>query len=98
MQKLSLLVVLLSSVLLTACAATSETRFGTADQVCRSWGTIWPSRKDKLTPGTERQIAGNNAAREPWCGKPKGPPKDEAPELKPKEPATVDADKAKRSA
>lgn len=84
----------LSSALLTACAATTETRVGTAEQVCKSWGTIYPSRKDKLTPGTERQIAGNNAAREPWCGKPKGPPSDTGPELR--EQPAAEAEKSQR--
>jgi outer membrane biogenesis lipoprotein LolB len=89
MRKHKMLAAALSSALLTACAATTETRTGTAQQVCRSWGTVYPSKKDQLTPGTERQIAGNNAARVPWCGPSAPPPKDE--------PATVDAAK-KRSA
>lgn len=72
------LAVLLSSVLLTACAATTETKVGTRDQVCRSWGVIYPSRKDALTAGTERQIAGNNAANVEWCGK-RQPPADVEP-------------------
>jgi len=36
--------------------------------VCRSWLPISVSRKDVLTEGTARQIAGNNAASEVWCG------------------------------
>lgn len=37
--------------------------------MCKGWKPIWPSRSDKLTDGTTRQIAGNNAANEEWCGK-----------------------------
>lgn len=69
MRKRNALALLLSSVLLTACAATSETKEGTAVQMCRSWIPIYPSRKDVLTQGTSEQIAGNNAASEQWCGK-----------------------------
>lgn len=91
MRKHKMLAAALSSALLTACAATTETRTGTAQQVCRSWGTVYPSKKDQMTPGTARQIAGNNAARVEWCGPPGPPPKDDpAP--------TVDAAKSKRSA
>lgn len=93
MRKLKMLAAALSANLLTACGitfGTEPTREGTAAQVCRSWGTIYPSKKDQLTPGTERQIAGNNAARLPWCGPPIPPPKDDTP--------TVDAAKSKRSA
>jgi hypothetical protein len=43
---------------------------GTAAQVCRTWETIRPSRKDVLTQGTAEQIAGNNVAREQWCTPP----------------------------
>ena len=84
---------LLSGALMTACGAFTgtEMREGTAAQVCKSWGTVYPSKKDVLTPGTARQIAGNNAARVPWCGPAAPPPKDDpAP--------TVDAAKSKRSA
>ena len=41
---------------------------GTAAQVCNTWKPILPSRSDKLTEGTARQVAGNNAANEAWCG------------------------------
>jgi hypothetical protein len=37
--------------------------------VCKTWEPIYPSKSDKLTDGTARQIAGNNAANEIWCGK-----------------------------
>jgi hypothetical protein len=43
--------------------------------MCQSWGAIYPSRKDVLTGDTARQIAGNNAANEEWCGKKPAPPK-----------------------
>tara|TARA_R110000868_G_scaffold340674_1_gene601355 strand:- start:2482 stop:2613 length:132 start_codon:yes stop_codon:yes gene_type:complete len=35
--------------------------------MCNSIGTIKPSRKDVLTPGTKEQIVGTNAAIETWC-------------------------------
>lgn len=41
---------------------------GTAKQVCEQWRPIRPSRADKLTDGTTKQLAGNNAANEAWCG------------------------------
>lgn len=49
---------------LTGC---SKDITGTAEQMCQSWQTIRPSRKDVLTQGTKEQIAGNNAANEAWC-------------------------------
>lgn len=69
MRKLKPLVALLSSALLTACAATTETREGTAAQICRSWQPITVSRKDVLTDRTAQEIAGSNAGNEQWCGK-----------------------------
>lgn len=55
---------------MTACAASTETkREGTAEQICKTWKPIYPSRQDKLTKGTAEQIAGNNVASEQWCGK-----------------------------
>lgn len=47
---------------------------GTPKQVCNQWRPIWPSRSDKLTDGTSRQLAGNNAAQETWCGATPLPP------------------------
>ena len=41
--------------------------------MCRGWEPIWLSRKDVVTQGTKEQIAGNNAAREAWCGTPQKP-------------------------
>ncbi len=41
---------------------------GTTAQMCKSWLPVYPSRADKLTKGTETQIAGNNASNETWCG------------------------------
>jgi len=45
---------------------------------------IYPSRKDQLTPGTERQIAGNNAANVAWCGQRQPPGDVVEPAPKPK--------------
>ena len=42
---------------------------------CEAWQPVWISRKDMLTEGTAKQIAGNNASREAWCGRPSKPPK-----------------------
>lgn len=67
MRKLKLLVAMLSASLTTACANTTATE-GTAVQICKQWTAIYPSRKDQLTDDTARQIAGNNAANEQWCG------------------------------
>ena len=36
--------------------------------MCKSWLPVYPSRADKLTEGTTKQIAGNNASNEAWCG------------------------------
>lgn len=36
--------------------------------MCKQWRPLYPSKADKLTDGTTRQIAGNNAANEAWCG------------------------------
>lgn len=41
---------------------------GISPEVCEVWRPIYISRKDKLTPGTERQLAENNAANESRCG------------------------------
>lgn len=52
---------------MTACANTTATE-GTAVQICKQWQPIYPSRKDVLTDETAKQIAGNNAANQQWCG------------------------------
>lgn len=52
-------------------SATDPAPVGTSEQVCRTWQTIRPSRKDVLTPPTTEQIVGNNAARETWCPAPR---------------------------
>lgn len=52
---------------LSGCAQTEVKPDGTAVQICRTWETIRPSRKDVLTDDTAKQIAGNNVAREQWC-------------------------------
>lgn len=59
--------------LTSGCSSISATEAptGTAQQICRTWETIRPSRKDVLTPGTAEQIVGNNAAREQWCPAPR---------------------------
>lgn len=70
MKRLLRLAPLLLLAPLQACStANGETRTtGTADQICKDWSTIRPSRKDdKLSEDTARQIAGNNAARGTWC-------------------------------
>lgn len=36
--------------------------------MCKGWLPIYPSKLDKMTDGTTKQIAGNNAANETWCG------------------------------
>lgn len=59
---------------LTGC---SNSIAGTADQMCRTWLPVYVSKRDVLTTETKQDIAGNNAAREAWCGK---PPKQEAPQ------------------
>jgi hypothetical protein len=41
---------------------------GNAAQICEQWQPILPSRKDVLTDDTAKQIAGNNAANQTWCG------------------------------
>lgn len=64
MQRLNLLAVMLSATL----AGCSNDTFATKEAVCRSWLPISISRKDVLTDGTAKQIAGNNAASEVWCG------------------------------
>jgi hypothetical protein len=55
---------------LGGCASTIT---GTTAQMCESLPPIYPSRKD--TRGTLDQVAGNNAAREAWCGRPPKPTK-----------------------
>lgn len=77
MRKLLLLAALLSLSLMTACGNSTETKEGTALQICRQWEPIYPSKKDSLTDGTAKQIAGNNAANVQWCGN--RPPVKEAP-------------------
>ena len=66
-MKLPKVLAALLSLSLTACGNTTAIREGTADQMCKSWGEIRPSRKDTLTPDTARQISGNNAAHAEWC-------------------------------
>lgn len=46
----------------------SQTVAGTAAHVCETWKIVTVSKKDVLTDQTKREIAGNNAARETWCG------------------------------
>jgi len=36
--------------------------------MCKSWLPISVSRRDVLTERTAKEIAGNNAAAEVWCG------------------------------
>lgn len=69
-----MLAALLSAILLPACGSTSAIE-GTAVQICRTWEPIYPSRRDVLTDETARQIAGNNAANEKWCGERPAPSK-----------------------
>jgi hypothetical protein len=52
-----------------------QTITGTTAQMCQTIVPIYPSRHD--TKGTLEQVAGHNAAREAWCGKPS---KREAPQ------------------
>lgn len=68
MRKLPLLAALLSASLTSACGTTTAID-GTTVHVCKTWEPIYLSKSDKLTDGTARQIAGNNAANEVWCGK-----------------------------
>ena len=59
----------------SACSSITATEppqiTGTAEQICRTWETIRPSRKDVLTDETAKMIVGNNVAREQWCPPPK---------------------------
>lgn len=71
MRRPALLALALSP-MLTGC---SQSIAGTADQMCRSWLPVWISKADVLTPDTKEQVAGNNAAREAWCGRPPKPTK-----------------------
>lgn len=68
MRRLALLAALLSASLTSGCANTGAID-GTTVHVCKTWEPIYPSKSDKLTDGTARQIVGNNAANEVWCGK-----------------------------
>ena len=43
------------------------------EAACEAWQPVWISKRDVLTDGTAEQIAGNNAAREAWCGRPEAP-------------------------
>lgn len=52
----------------TACSTASTAIESTPQQMCRSLLPIYPSRQDKLTEGTAKQIAESNAANEVWCG------------------------------
>jgi hypothetical protein len=65
MRKRSLLAVLLS---VTAAGCSSGIPGIEPTYVCHSWLPISVSRKDVLTDETAKQIAGNNAAAEVWCG------------------------------
>lgn len=67
MKKLAALAVMLSALPMTACGSGYEIK-GVAAQICEQWQPILPSRKDQLTDETARQIAGNNAANQTWCG------------------------------
>lgn len=51
---------------LTGCSA--NTSVIDPKLVCDSLRPIYPSRQDKLTPGTAEQIAASNAANESICG------------------------------
>lgn len=62
-----MLAVTLSALLTTACGSGYEIK-GTVTQICEQWQPILPSRKDVLTDDTAKQIAGNNAANQTWCG------------------------------
>lgn len=59
---------LASSMLMCTAVFGCETITGTSAQMCKSLIPIYPSRADKLTKGTETQIAASNAANEEWCG------------------------------
>lgn len=67
MKLLSSALILVAGIATSGCADWGAVT-GTAKQVCEQWRPIWPSKGDKLTDGTTRQVAGNNAANEAWCG------------------------------
>ena len=69
--------VLLALVLSPTLTGCSKSIVGTADQMCRTWLPVYVSKRDVLTTETKQDIAGNNASREAWCGKPS---KREAPQ------------------
>jgi hypothetical protein len=49
---------------------------GTAEQICKGWPLITPSRKaDKLSEPTAKQINDANIANEAWCKREPVPPK-----------------------
>jgi hypothetical protein len=66
-MRAKLAVSLLFCTFLTGCADWKQVT-GTAAQMCKSILPVYPSRTDKLTKGTETQIAASNAANEEWCG------------------------------
>lgn len=49
--RLTLALLVVAALALSACASTSN---------CAGWSQINPSRTDRLTPGTARQILGHN--------------------------------------
>lgn len=65
MKLLPLAALLLSPVLLTACA--QETIVATAEPMCAAITHVCISRADQLTEGTSQQILGNNLARKRLC-------------------------------
>lgn len=51
-----------------AASGCAQSVAGTAEQVCQTWRIVTVSKKDVLTDETKKEIVGNNAARETWCG------------------------------
>lgn len=64
---LSATLILVAGIATSGCADWGQIT-GTSAQMCKTWVPIYPSRSDKMTDSTTKQIAGNNAANEAWCG------------------------------